>query len=181
MPGYSALCFQELARGIVYQDKGNRALPKQQPRRRPCLSNEPKSWLATRFINGGHAKKQWDRLQASEAYEALLHCFPLFSCLISLACMHLVPLFYACPPFMNMMYANSVAHRWRQSPVWIFVWVNNYYILVYSCISNKRKRLLEIPWDLMSLVCLSFGTTNSTCGQRYSCSAFHLVNFDQWC
>ena len=56
------------------------------------------------FINGGHAKKQWDRVHASEAYEALLHCFPLFSCLISLACMHLVPLFYACPPFMNMVY-----------------------------------------------------------------------------
>ena len=50
----------------------------------------------TIFINGGHAKKQWDRVHASEAYEALSHCFPLFSCLISLACMHLVPLFYAC-------------------------------------------------------------------------------------
>ena len=56
------------------------------------------------FINGGYAKKQWDRVHASEAYETLLHCFPLFSCLISLACMHLVPLFYACPPFMNMVY-----------------------------------------------------------------------------
>ena len=55
-------------------------------------------------INGRHAKKQWDRVHESEVYEALLHCFPLFSCLISLACMHLVPLFYACLPFMNMVY-----------------------------------------------------------------------------
>ena len=58
------------------------------------------------FINGGHAKKQWDRVHESEAYEALLHCFPLFSCLISLTCMHLVPLFYACLPFMNMVYTT---------------------------------------------------------------------------
>ena len=60
------------------------------------------------FINGGHAKKQWDQVHASKAYEALLHCFPLFSCLISLACMHLVPLFYACPPFMNMVYTYQM-------------------------------------------------------------------------
>ena len=43
-------------------------------------------------------------MHESEAYEALLHCFPLLSSLISRACMHLVPLFYACPPFMNMVY-----------------------------------------------------------------------------
>ena len=60
------------------------------------------------FINDGHAKKQWDGVHASEAHEALLHCFPLFSCLISLACMHLVPLYYACPPFMNMVYRYSL-------------------------------------------------------------------------
>ena len=59
------------------------------------------------FRNGGHAKKQWDRVHASEAYDALLHCFPLFSCRLSLACMHLAPLFYACPPFMNMVYMLS--------------------------------------------------------------------------
>ena len=56
------------------------------------------------FINDRHAKRQWGRVPAKEAYEALLHCFPLFFYLISLACMHLVPLFYACPPFMNMVY-----------------------------------------------------------------------------
>ena len=68
-------------------------------------------WIYAIFINGGHAKKQWDRVHASEAYEALLHCFPLFSCLISLACMHLVPLFYACPPFMNMVYCSLITFK----------------------------------------------------------------------
>ena len=28
--------------------------------------------------NGGQVKKQWDRVHACEAYEAMLHCFPLF-------------------------------------------------------------------------------------------------------
>ena len=38
--------------------------------------------------NGGHAKKQWDRVHASEAYEALLHCFPLFFASSSKPCLH---------------------------------------------------------------------------------------------
>ena len=69
---------------------------------------EPFSLSYAIFINGGHAKKEWVRVHASEAYEALLHCFPLFSCLIGFACMHLVPLFYACPPFMNMVYLDKI-------------------------------------------------------------------------
>ena len=55
-------------------------------------------------------KNNGTQAHASEVYEAMLHCFSLFFCLVSFTCERLVPLCYMCPPFMNMVYMNLLCH-----------------------------------------------------------------------